>query len=212
MISGYGSIVFAVTFLAILTLLHVLKPEFEPAWRMISEYEMGRFGWMMRVAFFCWGTSLLLLLITIWPSLGSVSGAVGRWWLTVIAVALLGAGVFKTNAITENTPNPINTIHTLCGTIVILTFPIAATLVVNSLLQNNSWFPVHGQLIVITLLVWLGMIAFFASIIVSRRIDPSAGRVGPNVYLGWLNRILVVTYITWLIVVAIHALRIFRGG
>jgi len=38
------AIVFAILFLTILFLLHFLKPELDPAWRMISEYEIGRLG------------------------------------------------------------------------------------------------------------------------------------------------------------------------
>ena len=43
MVFEYATIVFAAMFLALLILLHVLKPEFDPTWRMISEYEIGRF-------------------------------------------------------------------------------------------------------------------------------------------------------------------------
>jgi hypothetical protein len=35
-----------VAFLAILSLLHVLEPEFNPP-HLISEYQLGRFGWLM---------------------------------------------------------------------------------------------------------------------------------------------------------------------
>ena len=44
MAAEYISIIFAVVFLVILILLHFLKRELDPAWRMISEYEIGRFG------------------------------------------------------------------------------------------------------------------------------------------------------------------------
>ena len=204
MVSAYIAIVFAVFFLIILFLLHFLKREFDPTWRMISEYEIGHFGWMMRLAFFSWGTSVLAILITIWPSLQPIS----QWWFVVIAIALLGAGIFKTNPITDNTPDWVNTIHALCGAIVILTFPIAVTLAVSSLLHNQLWSASQGVLIFSTVLAWIGMIAFFASIIISRIIDPSAGRVGPHVYLGWPNRFMVVTYIVWIITIAVVALRL----
>ena len=144
--SEYAAIIFATVFLIILFLLHFLKRELDPSWRMISEYEIGRFGWMMRLAFFCWGASVLAMLITIWPSLQPISGTISRWWFVLIVIALVGAGIFKTNPITENTPNPVNTIHTICGAIVILTFPIAATLAVGSLLHNPLWSASHGLL------------------------------------------------------------------
>ena len=53
MASAYISIVFASVFLTILFILHFLKQELDPGWRMVSEYEIGRFGWMMRLAFPC---------------------------------------------------------------------------------------------------------------------------------------------------------------
>jgi hypothetical protein len=175
---------------------------------MISEYEIGRFGWMMRLAFFCWGASVLALLATIWPSLQSTSGTISRWWFLLIAMALFGAGVFKTNPITDRTPSWVNTLHTLCGSIVILTFPIAATLAVTGLLHGGSWSMYQGPLILGTALVWIGMVVFFASIIVARVKDPSAGEPGgPLVYQGWPNRFMVVTYIVWIILVAATASR-----
>ena len=209
MLSAYTSIVFASAFLAILFTLHFLKRELDPAWRMISEYEIGRLGWMMRLAFFSWGASVLAMLITIWPSLQPISGTISRWWFVLIAIALFGAGIFKTNPITENTPNRVNTIHTICGAIVILTFPIAATLAVRSLLHNPPWSASQGQLIFGTVLAWIGVVAYFASIIISRTKDPKAGEAGhPPVYMGWPNRFNVVTYIIWIIIIAETALRI----
>ena len=209
MISGYISIVFAALFLVILFLLHFLKQELDPSWRMISEYEIGRFGWMMRLAFFSWGVSVLALLITIWPFLQPISGTISRWWLFLIVIALFGAGIFKTNAITENNPNPTNTLHSICGAIVILTFPIAATLAVRSLLHNTLWSAYLGLLIFGVALAWIGMVVYFATIIISRIRDPKAGEVGSShILMGWPNRFNVVTYIVWIIVIAVIALRL----
>jgi hypothetical protein len=205
---AYAAILFASIFLAILILLHFLKPELDPTWRMISEYEIGRFGWMMRLAFFCWGASVLTLFIAVWSSLNSPGGIIGRWWFVLIVLALFGAGIFKTDPITEITNNPVNTLHTLCGAIVILTFPTAATLVKNSLLQNSAWMAAQGQLTFGTFLIWFGMISFFASIIISRMIHASTERIGPKVYLGWPNRFMVITYVVWLMIVANHAIHI----
>jgi hypothetical protein len=205
---GYLALLFAALFLILLVLLHFLKPEFDPSWRMISEYEIGRFGWMMRVAFFCWGTSVLVLTLFVWPALGTGGGTIGRWWFLLITLALVGAGIFKTNPITDRTSNPVNTLHTLCGAIVILTFPIAATLVGNCLLHNGSWITARVPLIFGIVLVWVGMVSYFASIIISVMVDPTAGSGGPHVYQGWPNRFMVLTYIVWLMIVATCAINI----
>jgi hypothetical protein len=206
-----ASFVFSGLFLALLVLLHFLKPELDPTWRMISEYEIGHHGWMMRLAFFCWGVAVLAILVLLWPSLTNDGGWIGRWWLVLIVLALVGAGIFKTNPITENNPNLTNTLHTLCGSIVILTFPIATTLVVHSLLQDADWSPVGSSLVAAVVLVWIGMAAFFASIIISRMVDPSAWQVPSKVYQGWPNRFLVLTYIAWIVIVGGNALRVIKG-
>ena len=209
MVSAYISIVFAAVFLVILILLHFLKRELNPSWRMISEYEIGRFGWMMRLAFFSWGAGILALLITIWPFLQLPSGTISRWWFVLIVIALFGAGIFKTDPITDNTKSLVNTIHTICGTIVILTFPIAASLAVNSLRHNPLWAAYQGWLIFSTTLAWIGMVAFFTSIIISRIKDPLAGEAGnPPVYMGWPNRFNVLTYIVWIMITAAISLRL----
>ena len=209
MLSAYTSIVFASVFLAILFTLHFLKRELDPSWRMISEYEIGRFGWMMRLAFFCWGASVLALLITIWPYLQPISGTISRWWFIFIVIALFGAGIFKTDPITDNTRSLVNTIHKICGTIVILTFPIAATLAVRSLLHNPLWAAYQGFLIFGIVLAWIGVVAYFATIIISRIKDPKAGEAGhAPVYMGWPNRFNVVTYILWIIIAAVIALQL----
>ncbi len=59
----------AAAFLIILFLLHFLEPEFDPSSQLISQYETGGFGWMMRLAFLCWGGSVLALLVALWRSL-----------------------------------------------------------------------------------------------------------------------------------------------
>ena len=204
-IASRMSVIFSTTFISILFLLHFLKPELDPSWRMISEYEIGRYGWLMRLAFFCWGSSVLSLLVALRGSLRTMGGKVGYVWLVLIGIALFGAGIFATNAITDTTPSTANSLHTLCGAFVIMTFPIASSLVVGSLARNEKWSAVRRQQFWMEILVWLSMFAFFGSIIISTAINPSAGRVGPEVYLGWPNRLMVVIYNIWLITIAVNA-------
>lgn len=153
------TVVLSATFLVILFFLHFLEPEFDPAWRMISEYALGRYGWMMALAFFCWRGGVLALLVALWPSLRNVVGKIGRWWLLVISVALFRAGIFKTNATTDPPTSTANNLHTLCGEIVILTFPITATLVAGSLARNQAWAKARRRLLWGKLLVWVGQLA-----------------------------------------------------
>ena len=202
MTAAYVSIVFGSVFLILVTLLHFLKRELDPSWRMISEYEIGRHGWMMRLAFFCWGASVLAATIAIWPSLQTIGGVIGRWWLLVIVIFLFGAGIFKADPITDQTNNLVNRLHALCGMVVILTFPIVATLAASSLMKNLRWLPVRGLLVLAVVLVWAGMIAYFATIIIARSKNPKVGEDGTRIYMGWPNRFNVVTYLIWIFIVA----------
>ena len=192
-----------ISFVVILLLLHFLESEIDPSSQMISEYETGHFGWMMRLAFFFWGGSVLALVSTLRSSVRTIPGKIGQWWLVLIGVALFGAGIFITNAITDTTPNTANTLHALCGAFVIFTFPIAASLVAGSLARNQEWTTARRRLLWATLLVWFGLIAFFGSEIISNAINPLAG-------LGWPNRFMVFVYIIWLIFVALRVARIAR--
>lgn len=206
------AVIFSATFIILLFLLHFLKPELDPSWRMISEYEIGRYGWLMRLAFFCWGSSVLSLLVALWGSLRTIGGKVGYVWLVLIGIALFGAGIFVTNAITDTSTSTANSLHTLCGAFVIMTFPIASSLVVGSLARIEERSAVRRQQFWVEILVWLSMFAFFGSIIISIAINPSAGRVGPEVYLGWPNRLLVVIYNIWLITIAVNARKLSSGS
>lgn len=202
MTAAYVSIVFGSVFLILVTLLHFLKRELDPSWRMISEYEIGRHGWTMRLAFFCWGASVLAATIAIWPSLQTIGGVIGRWWLLVIVIFLFGAGIFKADPITDQTNSLVNRLHALCGMVVILTFPIVATLAASSLMKNLRWLPVRGLLVLAVVLVWAGMIAYFATIIIARSKNPKVGEDGTRIYMGWPNRFNVVTYLIWIFIMA----------
>jgi Protein of unknown function (DUF998) len=92
-----GTLVLAIglcaAFLAILSLLHVLEPEFNPP-HLISEYQLGRFGWLMSVAFFCLGAAGLALFGAARQETDSKLGRFGAWGLLIISVAYFLAGTF----------------------------------------------------------------------------------------------------------------------
>ena len=86
-----------IAFLGILTLLRFIEPEFNPAWRMISEYEIEKYGILMRITFFCWGGAFLFLLSSIWNLPDPKSGKTGKWWLLILSIAYLGQVYLRRN-------------------------------------------------------------------------------------------------------------------
>jgi hypothetical protein len=61
---------------------------------LISEYELGLFGRLMSFASFCLGLGSLFLAPVLWLDLQTKSGHLGCWWLVIIGIAYIGAGIF----------------------------------------------------------------------------------------------------------------------
>ena len=66
----------AILFLVLLAALLVLKPEIDPAWRFISEYSIGRHGWMMTLAFLAMAACCVATVIALWSQV-RLGGRIG---------------------------------------------------------------------------------------------------------------------------------------
>jgi Protein of unknown function (DUF998) len=183
-----------VVFFILLTALHFIEPEFDPSKRLISEYELGRYGWVMSLAFFSLGVGVLATLLSTWDFSRTRRGLIGRWWFLAISVAFFGAGIFYP----YTPPNLASYIHGVCGVIVIVTFPIAATLYSSALAHSQAWTASPGRLRWATMLVWVGLLSFAGSTIVLGIISH---RSNSNLLIGWQNRFMIVMYSLWLMFV-----------
>src|SRR3954453_23700062 len=78
----------------LIAILHILEPEYDPSWRMISEYSLGPFGWVMRLAFVTMAISPAATCVALWPFGGG-------WTIGLAAVALgaLGAAFIDADPI-----------------------------------------------------------------------------------------------------------------
>jgi hypothetical protein len=181
----------AATFSILLILLHFLKPENDPSWRMISEYQIGRYGWLMQLAFFCWSLGIFGLVVALWQHISAIADIL----LFVIALSILGAGIFVTCPIT--TPNESQSraskLHAIFGAITIIGTPFVVTAIDWNLSRNPLF-------LWLTLMVWLGFLTFVSAMahFGSKKIS-----LGPQAKIGWPNRFMVFTYLAWLIILAI---------
>src|SRR5215469_8552459 len=110
--------------LLLLASLHVLSPEFDPSFRMVSEYALGRDAWVLSLMFLAWGISAWALAIALWSQVNTRAGKVGLWFLVIAGLGEAMASVFD---ITHDTG------HSIAGVLGIVGFPIAALLLSVSL-------------------------------------------------------------------------------
>jgi Protein of unknown function (DUF998) len=71
------SVAAATTFIALLAALHLIKPELDPSWRVISEYAIGSHGWLMAVVFLSLAVARVALVVAIQSDVKAVFGYIG---------------------------------------------------------------------------------------------------------------------------------------
>jgi hypothetical protein len=94
-------------------------------------------------------------------------------------------------------------LHNLAGAIGILSLPIAATLISVSLGRTQLWRPARRAMLGTAYLTWLSL-----ALMVLAMISLSRSVTILKVPIGWPNRLLIVVYCTWVIVVARCAIRL----
>jgi Protein of unknown function (DUF998) len=201
------SLVAAAMFLVLLAALHLIKPELDPSWRFISEYAIGDFGWIMALAFLSFAVGYVALFIAIRSQTRTISGRIGLALLLVSAAGLAIAGVFTTDPITasKDVTTTTGNLHSLGGTLGIA-MPIAAALISWNLARNPVWSVARRSLL---FTAGLAVVAFLVSSVSSGvMLSQHDGKFGPEVLVGWPNRLEVLAYSVWLMTVAWHAIQL----
>lgn len=208
--AGVASVAGAGLFLVLLAALHVIKPEFDPAWRFASEYAIGDYGWIMTVAFICLAISCAAVVVAVRPHVNTIGGRLGLILLVVVAVTLVAAGIFVADPITATSDQLTmhGTLHGVAATIGIPGLPVAAILITRSLVRNPTWLSAKRWLRWIAHLTWISVVVMFASMFIM--LSQTQGKFGPEVLIGWPNRLVVLAYCTWLIAVGSHAIKLSR--
>ena len=199
-------------FLIVLAALHVVKPELAPSWRMVSEYAIGRHGWLMALAFLTLALGCVGLVVAIRADVRTIGGRIGLAFLLAMAAGQIIAAIFTTDPITASrdaltTRGSLHGVGTLLG---IPSIPLAATLISLSLARERAWSGARRPLLWTVGLVWAGLLAFALSMAVL--LLRSGGQFGPDVTIGWLNRLFLVAQCVWQMTVAWHAIQVRRHG
>jgi hypothetical protein len=195
------AVVATVLFILLLVGLHFVKSDLDPSWHFISEYELGKYGWIMQVAFLALAVGNFSLLAAIRPALKGVSGWIGILLYAAGAIGVGLGGLFV--------PDPMNTapdsisvsgkLHNLGGGLALAGF-VGTVIFSVKLMRNGNWRPHRKSVLLATGILVLGFLVSFISI--ASIAAKSKGVFGPDTPIGWPNRIGILAGCLWIIIIA----------
>ena len=202
----------AATAMLILSLasLHVLSPEYDPSWRVVSEYALGEYAWVLSLMFIAGAVSDWSLAIAIWSQMRTTTGRIGVGFLVASGVGSAMASVFAIN----------HPLHTVAGVIGILSLPIAAPIISVQLSRTQPWSDTKTTLLYVANLTWISVIVMFAALIIMIIQFTQAGgdttapvKTLPSGVLpivGYANRFLILVHSAWVSILALQAIKLQR--
>lgn len=183
--------------------LHGVSPEFDPAWRMVSEYANGAHGWLLTVFFLAWAVSSWAISLAVW--------ATGGWGARAgaVLVALSGVGELMGGLFDVNHP-----LHGAAFGLGVPTLALGAPIVGVALAIRDR----APLLAAASQAPWLSVGLMAGSFALLMSTAEAAGVVlapgepwgevpaGVTAWMGWANRLLVASYLGWTALVARHLL------
>jgi hypothetical protein len=184
---------------SVLALMHVLRPDLAPASHFVSEYALGRYGWMMGSSFLAMGFGCLMLL------LGLVRIGIRSWvvWLGagLLGVEFLGslvAAIFPMDLPTAQS-TLAGRIHDMNFLVGIGSFSLALLLLTAGFWSDPRW---RAYRLTALTLVLLYVVAVILQFVTAR----------PGMPYGLVNRFVFATFIAWPLGAAIQLWRISRNS
>lgn len=204
------SIVWAALAVVLLACLHVVSPEYSPAWRMISEYANGHFPWVLSLMFVSYGLSILSLSYGMRKLAVTRASKIGHLLLAISGLGAASAAQFDLNQVA---------VHELAGALGIVCLPIGAVLTTRTLVRSEPWSEARKPLLWMANLTWIGVVLWMASFVlmvatflhvlgslptsVPKEVPP-----GAIALVGWTNRLLVLSAWAWVAAVAWVGIRV----
>lgn len=186
--------------------LHLLSPEFQPSWRMVSEYANGRHSWLLSLMFATWGVGSLALAVALAPHATGWMGRAGLLFLVLAGTGEIMAALFDIN----------HRLHGPAAAIGMPSLPVAAVLLTLALRRLDAPGPPAWSMH----LPWLAIVAMGVGMMLFMRALAQAGvdlsgqtrplaELPPGVtpFVGWANRFVVVAYGAWVLAAAVPLLR-----
>lgn len=183
-----------------LTIVHLLKRDLDPSRTMISRYALGPYGWLMAACFAAWAAASALLFMALATRASSSLDRVGQFLLLATSIGLALAAAFPMDhaGTSHREMSFSGRMHGIAFLVGVPALVLTATVLSCSLAGRGS--PTAMPLLLLTVTIWLSVIAMIA---IGARVGPNHG---PNPHVpwifGWVNRLVMVTYSFWMMLVA----------
>ncbi|MBI5301839.1 MAG: DUF998 domain-containing protein [Chloroflexi bacterium] len=162
--------------LAAVALLHLLSPEFDPITRPMSDYAVGRFGFLMASAICALGVSVLSLA----RALSACARRAGITLLNLAGVTYIVAGIFPSDAL------PDETVISVAGAVHFIAGYAASPMIVSAaiLLARSNASSREPRAFAFALALWATLI----TLVVVNTLHLNVGGFGQRIFMGmiWL--------------------------
>jgi Protein of unknown function (DUF998) len=169
--------------------LHFLRTDYNPLQRFISEYAVGPYSIVMRLAFFCLSAGSLALVIALYTSIpGSARSYTALILLLTWSICVFIAGIFPTDLIgsAETSSGNIHDKASLIGFVSI----VLASFFLLRFRRDERWKKHYRSSVLLSVIIMLAFLAFIASIIME------------FTYIGLIQRLFIMLVLSWLVITA----------
>jgi hypothetical protein len=169
--------------------LHFLRPDYDPSRRFISEYAVGPYGVVMRLAFFCLSAGSLALVISLYISIPrSARSYTALILLFSWSICVFVAGIFPTDLVgsAETSSGNIHDQASLIGFVSI----VLASFFLLRFRKDEKWKKYHRSSLLLSVIILVTFLAFMASIIME------------FTFIGLIQRLFIILVLSWLIITA----------
>jgi Protein of unknown function (DUF998) len=172
-----------------LLMLHLLRPDYVPATNFISNYAVGRYGWIMTTWFLATSCGLAMLAMGLYrDGLRSIAACLGLFLLVIASIGLVVSAIFPTDV-----PGAPSTrsgdIHDMSFLVNVGSIFIATVLLSAGFSDHPTWRSFRRTAWMLTALILLGFAVQFLTL-------------HKGMPYGLANRFFVIVLFTWLFAVS----------
>jgi hypothetical protein len=187
----------------LLIALIFLRPDLDPTWHSISEWAIGKYGWLMTTAFLISGISYACMFFALRKEVSGKMGKTGIILFLICVIGTVGVGIFTADPIQMiGHPTTRGLLHIILGSAALIIFPFASLIItLNIANKNKLWASAKRTLQLTGFIPLLGFLCFIIyTIIFVMPKGPNA--YGPGVNIGVPPRIAFLSYMIWIVIMA----------